>query len=310
MKFPGEPSNFLLVLALSILQVYFLTNHPYFLSNLVLAALTAATSMVLLYAAGEMFYENIVGMEKRFLHNPQGAVVILLSIASVVDEIFLIGVATIEGLGSVGLGAIIGSNVFVAGVYVAYLVIKRKKHYAPRMDFAVIITGTGLLILSGILFGRIIMIISVILLLAFAVFLLEFRNRVTVIAEVGVARRPQALLIILGLAGISLGAYNVVHATEAISGFLGISSFFASFIILGAAASIPEDYLVWLALTKKREAVADGIVFQSTIYKEMLLLPIASLLLVIYVGTDALVTLAVLFALTLMLAVMGKRNGD
>ena len=308
MKLPGEPRNFLITLALSIIQIFFLFYISIFLSSLALSLIVAASSVILLYSGGDMFYESIAVIEKRFLKNPQGAMVVLLSMASIIDEIFLIGVATFDGLGSVDLGAIIGSNVFVTGIYLAYLLIKGKRHHAFNLELAVIILGTGLLLLSGVFFNMIIVEIAALLLLVFMLFLFGFRRGVLETPENNSAAEPQAFFILLGLAGIGLAAYNIIHATEAVSGFLGISSFTASFVILGAAASLPEDYLIWLALTRKRTGVAYGIVMQSTIYKEMLLLPLASIALVIYTGTDAMVSLAVL--LGLMLALIPLGNGE
>ena len=308
MKFPGRLGNFIITLALSIIQIFFLFYISLFLSSLALSLIVAASSVILLYSGGEMFYENVAGIEKRFVKNPQGATVVLLSAASIMDEIFLIGVATFEGLGSVDLGAIIGSNVFVTGIYLAYLLVKGKRHHAFNLDLAIIILGTGLLLLSGAFFNRIIVEVAAILLLAFMLFLFRFGKRVSEISDTGSAGKPQVLLILLGLVGIGLASYNIIHTTEAVSDFLGISSFAASFVILGAAASIPEDYLIWLALSSKRTGVAYGIVLQSTVYKEMFLLPLASIALVIYTGTDAMASLAVLLGLTLALIPLG--NGD
>ncbi|WP_230533500.1 sodium:calcium antiporter [Microvirga roseola] len=194
-----------------------------------------------------------------------------VGLAAASPEIGINTTSAIRGVGDIGLGALLGSNVLAIPimVFIAYVATRRrrlgeggghKNHERHRREHLLQVDRSAITIQALPYLGVIAVFALLtlpqpwrglqpidgwILLLAYFAYLAQalFRGRRQ--GEEVEWKRKETWLAAAGIAALALGAYFTVFATERIVGALGISKIVGGLFITAPVAALPEVFATW-----------------------------------------------------------------
>jgi cation:H+ antiporter len=221
-----------------------------------LTVLALVVGVVVLARAADVFVGGASALSTRFGISPVVVGAVVIGFGTSAPELLVSGIAAAEGAADVGIGNIIGSNVanmtlvlgiaglVGAGIAVTSSTIRRE---VPLSIGATVLFGWflqgGLTRLEGV-------ILLLALVAALAVVILGGRRDADdpVLAQAadaapqqltGTARRD-AVLTVVGLVGVVLGAQALVWGAERAADALGLSGGFVGMTIVAVGTSMPE----------------------------------------------------------------------
>ena len=223
---------------------------------MLLTVLALVVGVVVLARAADVFVGGASALSTRFGISPVVVGAVVIGFGTSAPELLVSGIAAAEGAADVGIGNIIGSNVanmtlvlgiaglVGAGIAVTSSTIRRE---VPLSIGATVLFGWflqgGLTRLEGV-------ILLLALVAALALVILGGRRDAAdpVLAQAadaaprqltGTARRD-AVLTVVGLVGVVLGAQALVWGAERAADALGLSGGFVGMTIVAVGTSMPE----------------------------------------------------------------------
>ena len=261
----------------------------------------------------------------RFFNISQWAIgIIIVGIGTSIPEL-AINVAGVFNGTNVGLGTVIGSNIFnilfVLGLsaLISPLLIKREW---IRRDFTfniLAIITAALMMYLPILGDQTFVGISrsegvflVILFLAWATYIGTRKTElIKKIDYRAFAFFTSAVMVIAGLVGVFFGGRWIVSGAELIAHSIGISDYLIGLTIVGIGTSIPELTVSLVAAFRKNTGIAIGNIIGSNIFDFLGILGIVATLRPLTVAGDVKFDILVTFGAAVLLLVsvfIGQRN--
>ncbi len=217
---------------------------------------------------------------------------LIVGIGTSIPELSINISSVIKG-GEVGIGAIIGSNtyniLFILGLSALFAPLTLKKEWVHR-DVVINILAILIAMIFGFLpvFGGAYAGITrpegfvILILFCMWVWYMLTLSKNNIHAEEvqdteKVALLTAFFLIVIGLAGVFLGAQWVVEGAQIIATSLGVSEAIISVVIIGIGTSMPELVISIAAIRKKMGGIAIGNIIGSNIFDFIGIIGIASL---------------------------------
>ncbi len=269
MNLDSRTKTILLLSFLILVNIFFVVFFVHFVPEVFIVSLIASVSG--LYWGSESFVEEAEAVGSRLGMSGSAIGVILISLGSVADEIFVSTLAAIRGRGDLGFGNIQGSNVITLLPFFAFLpFFFRNHHKSFSADSIILLIASAFLIFVAISFAGVPAYFSVFF---FAFFILYF-----VFSSRNGRKEPRSgvkfspVILILSLVLIYFASESIVKYSVEFSYFYNVPFFVSGFVIAGIAGSLPEVFMMLISFRKTRPDMAFGIIVGSTIYKVTLIL--------------------------------------
>lgn len=192
---------------------------------------------------------------------------IIVSVISIIPEIFISVNSAIQGVPSLGLGALFGGN--IADMTLVFAII-------------IFVSGRGIKVDSKILKENVLyplfLIIPIILgldgfysrweglslmIAGFIFYYLALQNNAeeTYTTEVPIdnnSRQKDAIFFLLTMAMLVIGSHFIVTSTIYLSGYLGVNSAVIGILLIGVGTTMPELFFCLSAIKKNHDSLAIG----------------------------------------------------
>lgn len=250
-----------------------------------------AGGLVYLLAGGDLLVRGAVALARRFHVSPIVIALTVVAFGTSLPELVVVLEATLTGYPGLVLGNVVGSNIanvlLVTGAAAVVYPLTYGEH-SVRRDSVFMIMATVVLIFlcwNGVLSageG------AILLLLLVAITALTAREAARAYREaelkapmewvLGLPSRMSMVLmfIVLGAAGLPLGAHLVVDASVEIANRLGVSETVIGLSVLAIGTSLPEMATTVMAAVQKRTEVAIGTVVGSNMFNILAIMGIAA----------------------------------
>ena len=252
-----------------------------------------AGGLVYLLAGGDLLVRGAVALARRFHVSPILIALTVVAFGTSLPELVVVVQATVAGYPGLVLGNVVGSNIanvlLVTGAAAAVYPLTYGEH-SVRRDSVFMIGATILLVLLG-RNGFLSLADGAILLIALAgVTALTAREAARAYREAElkppmewVLGLPQRLLmivlfILVGAAGLPLGAHLVVDASVEIASHLGVSETVIGLSVLAIGTSLPELATTLMAAVQKRTEVAIGTVVGSNMFNILAIMGVGAVI--------------------------------
>ncbi|WP_287950484.1 hypothetical protein [Acidiplasma sp.] len=230
-----------------------------------------------IYLSSDIFTDVAAKIGKKLEFSGKTVGILILGIASIFDEIVMSLMAALEGHGEISFGSIQGSNTVVMLAFfiiIPFYYMKTLKTY--RLDAVFILASSIIILAFSFIYEDIPAYIGIIPMIIFIIYFYII-NRKNV--KTNTAPEFEDYPYIYGLISllvIVLGSYAMISSAIVISDIFNITSFFASFILLGVFGSIPEITMVGISLHRHRVGESTGLITGSTVYKNTLVFALAA----------------------------------
>jgi len=276
-----------------------------------LAILAFIVGIIFLYKCSDILVEGTsktaaqLGISSLFIS------VIVVAFGTSAPEFAISVGAAFQSHAGISMGNIIGSCVanllLVLGISAIIRPIKVKKTIIKR-EMPIIIGATIVLLLSSF-FGLLDthhLIGGAIFLVLFAVFIVYFiqcakKERNNDVEKNGSGRTLKNIIfIILGIAGVVIGAWLLIESALSIADFFGIPEMLIALSMVAVGTSLPELVVSAMAAYKNESDIAVGNVIGSNVFNIFLILG-ASALLIPLNAVNSIGNLLILMAVTLVM---------
>jgi len=265
-----------------------------------LAILAFIVGVVFLYKGSDILVEGTSKTAAQIGISSLIISVIVVAFGTSAPEFAISVGAAFQSHADISMGTIIGSCVanllLVLGVSSIIRPIKVKKTIIKR-EMPIIIGVTAILLLSSFfgLLDNYHLIGGTIFLVLFSVFIVYFiqcakkeRNNGNEKYESGKTLK-NIIFIILGIAGVVVGAYLLIESALTIADFFGIPEMIIALSMVAVGTSLPELVVSAMAAYKNESDIAIGNVIGSNVFNILLVLGASALLIplnaVNYIGT-------------------------
>jgi len=265
-----------------------------------LAILAFIAGVVFLYKGSDILVEGTSKTAAQIGISSLIISVIVVAFGTSAPEFAISVGAAFQSHADISMGNIIGSCVanllLVLGVSSIIRPIKVKKTIIKR-EMPIIIGVTAILLLSSFfgLLDNYHLIGGAIFLVLFSVFIVYFfqcakkeRNNGNEKYESGKTLR-NIIFILLGIAGVVVGAYLLIESALTIVDFFGIPEMIIALSMVAVGTSLPELVVSVMAAYKNESDIAVGNVIGSNVFNIFLVLGASALLIplnaVNYIGT-------------------------
>ena len=252
-----------------------------------------AGGLVYLLAGGDLLVRGAVALARRFHVSPILIALTVVAFGTSLPELVVVLQATVAGYPGLVLGNVVGSNIanvlLVTGAAAAVYPLTYGEH-SVRRDSVFMIGATILLVLLG-RNGLLSLTDGAVLLITLAgVTALTAREAARAYRKAElkapmewVLGLPQRLLmivlfILVGAAGLPLGAHLVVDASVEIASHLGVSETVIGLSILAIGTSLPELATTLMAAVQKRTEVAIGTVVGSNMFNILAIMGVSAVI--------------------------------
>lgn len=244
----------------------------------------------------------------------------LVSVGTSMPEFSVSLQSSLAGLNDMGIGNVIGSNIFntfvvigASAIFVPLVISKEMKKY----DLPILMCIYLLLILfafvisSGVIevWESIIIFSITILYIGFLIF--RSRQEIKNCKEEYVPTRKwwlNVILVIVGAAGIIFGGDFVVENASYIAGKLGMSDLLVGLTIVALGTSLPELVTSMVAAKKGENDIAIGNAIGSSVFNITLILGFCSIVMPAKVEMSSLVDCLVMLASAVMVFVFSYKS--
>lgn len=259
----------LLLIFLIFVNIFFVEYYIHFIFELFIVSIIA--SIAGLYYGSESFVDESEAIGSRLGMTGSTIGLVLISLGSVADEIFVSVIAAVHGRGDLGFGNIQGSNVITILPFFAFLPFYFKDHHKGfSIDSVLLIISSVLLIFMAVSFVRVPAYFAVFP-LSFFVLYFVYRSRGSR-QEIRSDEKLNPAILVLSLLLIYFASDSIVKYTVQFSYYYSMPFFLSGFIIAGVAGSLPEVFMTLISFRKMRPDMAFGVIVGSTIYKVTLVL--------------------------------------
>lgn len=180
--------------------------------------------------------------------------------------------AALRGIGNIAVANVVGSNIFniliILGLCAIVRPIKTTEKLVKR-DCLVMFIGTLTVFafIYNLTIGRAEGIILFLCLILYVTFL-SWKREVPEEAEIPAekAKWSDAILLVIGLAGVIIGAHLLVSSSVAIAQAVGISEWVIGVTLIAFGTSVPELAVSMTAAIKKYYAISAGNLIGSNIF--------------------------------------------
>ena len=235
---------------------------------------------MLLIKGASLLIDGAVSIARFWNMSPWTIGVVIVGIGTSIPE-FSINIASALSGGSVGIGAVIGSNIFnilfILGIVSFLTPVVMNKVWVWK-DFTVNIIA--ILISAGFFLFPVLgpeksIGIShregIVLLVSFFVWLWYMLRRTRSVPEMKTDYKAFTLtvsfvMILVGFIGVFFGGEWVVNGAEKLALFFGVNEGLVGLIIVGIGTSVPELAVSITAAVKGRSAIAVGNIIGSNIF--------------------------------------------
>jgi len=252
-----------------------------------------AGGLVYLLAGGDLLVRGAVALARRFHVSPIVIALTVVAFGTSLPELVVVVQAMISGYPGLVLGNVVGSNIanvlLVTGAAAAIYPLTYGEH-SVRRDSVFMVGATILLVAlswNGVLTVTEGLVMLVVLVAIMALTARE-AGRAYRDSEIkppmewvlGLPTRLSMILlfILLGAAGLPLGAHLVVDASVEIASHLGVSETVVGLSVLAIGTSLPELATTVMAAVQKRTEVAIGTVVGSNLFNILAILGIAAVI--------------------------------
>ncbi|MFO7678364.1 MAG: calcium/sodium antiporter [Thermoplasmatota archaeon] len=255
--------------------------------NLYLAIPAFIIGVVFLYKSSDMLVE---GTSKVALHFGISTLIIsaiFVGFGTSAPELAISVGAAVQNQPGISIGNIIGSCIANLLLVLGFSAIIRpisinKNVFKREMLFML---GATLLLIISARFGLLDtyhIVGGIIFLLFFVLFIWYFikcgkKERKTTKQQTNNHIQKNILRIILGIAGVIVGAFFLIESSIFIAEFLGISKLIIALSLVAIGTSLPELVVSAMAAFKKESDIAVGNVLGSNIFNILLILGLSAL---------------------------------
>ncbi|HLH85366.1 MAG TPA: hypothetical protein VKU79_00690 [Thermoplasmataceae archaeon] len=270
-------------------------------------------SAIALYLSSEQFLDNSRALGYRYGLRGKHVGFYLVSVAAIVDEIFVVSIALSRGYGEIAFGTIQGSNVISLALFLLFLPLM---YAAPlrknRRDSAVIFVSAILLIAAAVK-GTFLLATAVgaALIALFAIYIvLDLRFPGSEKQESVEDEKFSIPSMVIAVGALFVASDLLVILTGETVDHLGLSGFAAGFIFPGIVGTLPELVMFVLSHRRYNQEATVGVVTGTTIYKGTLLLGLAMIISDVNVsaGTDSVLALTVLASVLLGYSLLARER--
>ncbi|MFT4310035.1 MAG: calcium/sodium antiporter [Candidatus Woesearchaeota archaeon] len=232
---------------------------------------TLVIGLLLLLLSAHIIIENSIVLAKKLGISSFIIGVTLVTFGTSIPEFFLHIMATLHNHHELALGNVVGSNIanilLIIGIALCFSAIKmQKKFILMELPFAIIPTVS--LLLLGFIFGT----VSQLFGLFFFVLLIAY---LATSYKMGRQEHVHAqhthwfiafILCVISFLGIQLGSLLIIESSLHLISVFNILPFDFAAIVLSIGTSIPELFIILLAVIHKRHEVAVGTIVGTNIF--------------------------------------------
>ena len=244
----------------------------------------------------------------------------LVSIGTSMPEFSVSLQSSLAGLNDMGIGNVIGSNIFntfvvigASAIFVPLVISKEMKKYdlPILMGIYLLLILFAFVISSGVIevWESIIIFSITVLYIGFLIF--RSRQEIKNCKEEYVPTRKwwlNVILVIVGAAGIIFGGDFVVENASYIAGKLGMSDLLVGLTIVALGTSLPELVTSMVAAKKGENDIAIGNAIGSSVFNITLILGFCSIVMPAKVEMSSLVDCLVMLASAVMVFVFSYKS--
>lgn len=257
-------------------------------------------SVPALYLGSESFVDESISLGTNLGMSGKTIGLVILSLGSIADEIFVSTIAAIRGHGDLGFGNIQGSNVITILPFFVLLPIYFKEHHKNlNVDVFILLCASILLIFTTMTFLKVPAFFSVFFFAMFLVYLAYSTSEKR--EEDKQNGKVNLVIMILSIILIYFASDSIVKYTIEFSDALSLPYFLSGFVVTGIAGSLPEVFMSVISFRKTRPDMAFGVIVGSTIYKVTLVLGLISVFGNMIVEGSAWSTYLLLFMTVIMI---------
>lgn len=260
--------NIVTLIPLALLSILFIFLPSSYSSIAVTPAIIA--SVLGMYYSSDVFVDQAETLGKKLNITGKSTGLIIVSLGSITDEIFVSITAGILGYDSISFGNIMGSNIVTIIAFIPLIIIfpLKKARTFLRDGFFLIISILILTVMSEF-FPKFPRELSLPLLLLFLLYVIIAgeKNPVIVVKE----KNTSPILMLFALLTIFVSSYSLVRYSLLISHSFNIPLFESGFIVTGIGGSLPEIFMGVVSLARERRDMAMGVLLGSSIAKITLL---------------------------------------
>lgn len=269
MNLDSGTKRILLLSFLIFINIFFVEFYVHFILEVFVVSILASISG--LYWGSESFVDEAESVGTRLGMSGSTIGLVIISLGSVADEIFVSTLAALHGRGDLGFGNVQGSNVITLLPFFAFLPFYFKDHHRSfSVDSILLILASVFLIFVAVSYVSVPAYFAVFF---FAFFILYFvfssRNGR---GKVKSGEKFSPLVLVLSLLLIYFASDSIVKYSIEFSYYYSVPFFLSGFVIAGVAGSLPEVFMTLISFRKTRPDMAFGIIVGSTLYKVTLIL--------------------------------------
>jgi len=278
-----------------------------------------AAGILFLLKGSDIFIDGAAGVAKKLGVSEHVIGLTLVAFATSLPELAVSSIASFNNAEGIAIGNVIGSNVanicLVLGI--AAIIIRLKTTKETRRD-AIFMTAVALLFLGIIAFDGVVdRYDAVIFIIIYALFIFYLYRTHKENLEIEVEKGSYVkdiILVILGAAGVMLGAHFLIESGVGIAGLLRISDLVIGLTMVALGTSLPELASSVAAALKKKHGIAVGNVIGSNIINILLVLGVAGFINPIRAGDVMHFTMPFLLLVSVIAAIfvsrkIGKKEG-
>ena len=272
-----------------------------------------AAGILFLVKGSDIFIDGAAGVAKKLGVSEHMIGLTLVAFATSLPELAVSSIASFNNAEGIAIGNVIGSNVanicLVLGI--AALIMNLKTTKETRRD-AIFMTAVAFLLFAVIAFDGVVdRYDAAIFLIIYALFIFYLyrthKENVGIEVEKG-SYVKEFILVILGAAGVMLGAHFLVESGVGIAELLGISDLVIGLTMVALGTSLPELASSVAAALKKKHGIAVGNVVGSNIINILLVLGVAGLINPIRAGDVMHFTMPFLLLVSVIAAIFASRK--
>ncbi|RLF64146.1 MAG: sodium:calcium antiporter [Thermoplasmata archaeon] len=272
-----------------------------------------AAGILFLVKGSDIFIDGAVGVAKKLGVSEHMIGLTLVAFATSLPELAVSSIASFNNAEGIAIGNVIGSNVanicLVLGI--AALIMNLKTTKETRRD-AIFMTAVTFMLFGVIAFDGVVnRYDAAIFLIIYALFIFYLyrthKENVEIEVEKG-SYVKDIVLVILGAAGVMLGAHFLVESGVGIAELLGISDLVIGLTMVALGTSLPELASSVAAALKKKHGIAVGNVVGSNIINILLVLGVAGLINPIRAGDVMHFTMPFLLLVSVIAAIFASRK--
>ena len=258
-------------------------------------------SILSLYIGGELFFDETYALSSHFSKHSDRANSVILSLGSIIDEIALVAVATLERHSSISLGAILGSNSVIIAAFLVFILMSHKRRQPEQ--FTTVTAYTVLigvvLLFSAYIFHLLFWVGSLLLLLIFVAYYFTGSGTTEKSEMEDTTGNFSLTVFVISVISIGISSFVTVKIIQNVSKILSVGELLSSIFIASIAGSLPEIYLMKLSFNRGRDRTASSILNSSTIYKTAILLPLSAMVVPVVEGGNEIVAIITFLMLAL-----------